>query len=1259
MNSPKRSLSPTAKKFVIAGISILLILWISAIIHYFSPEQKKSRHAEKAKLYMEKELFAAAVKEFSQALEFAPQDEAIRLKLAKAYHRSKNPQQAIEELYKFTKSTQKNREAHILLVVVLKEQKRGEEALLVCNAFLHSHPQDTDFLNERGLLLWALGQQEKAIVDFRRALAVRPDLKVSLMNLARLYWERKNFDQTIRLLQQYLKEYPANADVHNQLALSFLELGGLEQAVNEFYKITQNFPETSKVIVPYLSLALFLQGKTKEAFTMARSSAGDDEKEISRFPILTYERGLRLVQEQKLAEALQDFQRAKQAPFVIPDVHLQLASLYLKSKNQSKNRPLAIQELQLLLQRQPDNRNTIVSLIQLLSEENRWDEANSLCLKAEKLFPKDSSLPSLREQILNGYMQSALSFYLANDGGNTISSLQKYLQYRQSTGAYNFLSLVLQRSNRLEEALQVTAKLKDDWAVQVIRGLIYQQAKKEEEAKKELSPDVPFVNALETIWEQTDLNLNALTEAIVFLQINNGSLALNRCQSILNKLPGNQFLLYLKATTLRFLQNDAGAIEILQSLVERNNSLPAVTELSELLLKEKRWEEAEETLIDALKKEPKSARLLWLISQCYELQEKKASAIGYYNRFTKATKETNDLIQAYSKLSQLSLELKETKKPLEYLEKAQKLSPKNPSILLQLAQVYIRMKKWEEAQLRLEEVLELAPSLSGVKDLMDKISLVSQKPEKDKILSYTQALRQLGHEKSAESLLEKSLSKNKDTDLAIELAQIYWNSKRKKEAFSTLNKYPKEYKAGLQKGIFYLQNYKYKEAEKVLKSISQKFTSFRKEISPYLVLTWMQLSKPDLAFELANNIIKESQESKQIHPLIYYGKGMESLGQKNYPQAVAELEYAIQSSVLPEDFFNQLAFAYLGVNDKTRALAALSRLPQERKDLLAAYILQGQIWIDLGHLAKAEHHAQKVLAFAPDDTSVLLLLAQVFTARQKFALALDILVPLHKEQGENTRAITLIIDNYIAQKDWEKAVSYAQKIPSSLDKNLILAQLYTLQEKHKKAQENLLLASQDSPRNVNILKSLADCYQRQGKFEQEQKTLQKLLELQPNSLILISSLAQCYERQKNMAEALNSYQKVIELTQNQPNNLTRAQSANNMAWLLLQTQQYNPQLALQYVREAYRLLGNQVAVLDTLGWAYYHVGEYAQAEKVFLTILQQDSRRPNTWYHLGATYARQKKNDKAQETINKALSLSNSFPEAKEAKALLKTLQEK
>jgi hypothetical protein len=100
-----------------------------------------------------------------------------------------------------------------------------------------------------GLNAFKQGSPESAIIFFKRAADIDPDLADAQYNLGVLYQSEKRLKEAVPRYLEVLRIKPGDADAHYQLGLAYMDLGRLQEARDQFSTIAPNsahFVESQK-----------------------------------------------------------------------------------------------------------------------------------------------------------------------------------------------------------------------------------------------------------------------------------------------------------------------------------------------------------------------------------------------------------------------------------------------------------------------------------------------------------------------------------------------------------------------------------------------------------------------------------------------------------------------------------------------------------------------------------------------------------------------------------------------------------------------------------------------------------------------------------------------------------------------------------------------------------------------------------------------------------------------------------------------------
>jgi len=119
--------------------------------------------------------------------------------------------------------------------------------------------------NNLGTDLASRGRYEEAIVDFRRALAIKPNFPDTLNNLAHTLVDwKQQYAEAIRCCEAVLRGNPNQLDAHNNLGNALVKLGRIDEAIEHYQAVLRREPDHADAH-NNLGIALVKQGKLDEA----------------------------------------------------------------------------------------------------------------------------------------------------------------------------------------------------------------------------------------------------------------------------------------------------------------------------------------------------------------------------------------------------------------------------------------------------------------------------------------------------------------------------------------------------------------------------------------------------------------------------------------------------------------------------------------------------------------------------------------------------------------------------------------------------------------------------------------------------------------------------------------------------------------------------------------------------------------------------------------------------------------------------------
>jgi tetratricopeptide (TPR) repeat protein len=178
---------------------------------------------------------------------------------------------------------------------------------------------------------------------------------------------------------------------------------------------------------------------------------------------------------------------------------------------------------------------------------------------------------------------------------------------------------------------------------------------------------------------------------------------------------------------------------------------------------------------------------------------------------------------------------------------------------------------------------------------------------------------------------------------------------------------------------------------------------------------------------------------------------------------------------------------------------------------------------------------------------------------------------------------------------------------------------------------------------AQAVRTLADMYRNLERFTEAEPLYSQLIEAQPNSWRHYFSRGAMRERLGRWPDAEADFRRALELSPDQPDVLNYL----GYSWI---DRGERLQEGLALVRRAANLRPTSGAIIDSLGWAYYKLGDYAQALDWLEMAVRLEPADATLNDHLGDAYWRLGRRIEARFQWQRALTLEPDDPAAIAAK---------
>ncbi|MGE0456063.1 MAG: tetratricopeptide repeat protein [Vicinamibacteria bacterium] len=228
----------------------------------------------------------------------------------------------------------------------------------------------------------------------------------------------------------------------------------------------------------------------------------------------------------------------------------------------------------------------------------------------------------------------------------------------------------------------------------------------------------------------------------------------------------------------------------------------------------------------------------------------------------------------------------------------------------------------------------------------------------------------------------------------------------------------------------------------------------------------------------------------------------------------------------------------------------------------------------------------------------------------------------------------LRIEALLQAKQLDRALSEARDARARFqgDAELTVLEAIALRDKGDQGAADAIVARlrQESPKEARVLAQVARYHQRGKNFAAAEEVLRVARELEPKSLSVLFQLGAVLERQKKLDAAEAVFREALAL---QPDS---APVLNYLGYMNVDRGVRLPE-ALGLIEKALAIDPENGAYLDSLGWAYYRLGRYEEAERTLRRAAGKPGANAVVLSHLGDALAQRGATDEAVEYWQKAL----------------------
>jgi tetratricopeptide (TPR) repeat protein len=408
-----------------------------------------------------------------------------------------------------------------------------------------------------------------------------------------------------------------------------------------------------------------------------------------------------------------------------------------------------------------------------------------------------------------------------------------------------------------------------------------------------------------------------------------------------------------------------------------------------------------------------------------------------------------------------------------------------------------------------------------------------------------------------------------------------------------------------------------------------------------LALLYSHQGKYQLAEEIFIKLLKNNVNSYFTH--LSYARLLQEMERyrdaaKEYEKALSlnwseELAYEIGYFYVTRDMYDNALRIYTSItdNDPSDERAALSHI---------------QVLLDMERNDDALDELYRIRPHSEKPANIDLIISKVLLRKNEVSQAKQILTRLIREKDSSEPRYMLALLAY-QEEDYRASLNHLTHIDSENDEfeealflqTRIYEKLGDLDEAIKVLKNHINAESAQSPLFHALLSSL---YLAKGDNAEAMKLMETAITLYPDDQQLLFEYGLVLDRNGKSEQAILIMEQVLEMDPN------HAEALNYIGYTWAD-KNIHLEKALEYILKANELKPDNGFIIDSLGWAYYRLGDYQKAAKHLERSLELEQNDPHIYDHLGDVYRALNRFSEAREVYKKAYEL---FKDEKEKTAI-------
>ncbi|HWP83388.1 MAG TPA: tetratricopeptide repeat protein [Bacteroidota bacterium] len=403
----------------------------------------------------------------------------------------------------------------------------------------------------------------------------------------------------------------------------------------------------------------------------------------------------------------------------------------------------------------------------------------------------------------------------------------------------------------------------------------------------------------------------------------------------------------------------------------------------------------------------------------------------------------------------------------------------------------------------------------------------------------------------------------------------------------------------------------------------------------YQLARLYQTSRPLKALEIYEKLLEKEGEDWDI--LLQTAELYNTLGR--YDQAADRYKRMLEMDPSNRALQRQLAETYGRSGNFAAAIEILEKMLETNENDLEVVVSLADIYLDKRDFDKALELYEKILKKEKDNPDVKLRVGVAYFGQIQqdssfLPRSKKIFNELSKQSPNDWRPIWYLGAIALSEKQDSVALQHFERVTQLAESNAdawsYVGMLYFDRGEYNKMIEAMEKARKVLPREHRVYFLLGLGYSRLEDNEKATMFLEKAYELNPKDINTLSTLALTYDGMKRFSRSDSLYEEALKIDS------TYHLILNNFSYSLAE-RGLQLERALRMAIDAVKAEPKNASYLDTLGWVYFKLGRYREAEEYIAKAVATGEASAVVYEHLGDIYFKLGEKEKAVEYWQKAL----------------------